>query len=127
MLRHSLESRLKLIEERLKRIEDILELSPTVVSFDWKEFNERDRRILEYLYSKGREGATTTEIAETLEFKNPETSGRTIVYRRLKRIERISRRIKGLPIVVYEMKKWLLNYDDFNFQLRKEVKKNDFP
>ena len=117
MLRKSLESRLKRIEERLKRIEDILELSPTIVSFDWKEFNERDKEILEYLYCKGREGATTTEIATNLRFPNPESSGRTIVYRRLKRIERISRRIKGLPIVIYEAKRWFLNYDDFDFKL----------
>jgi len=114
----ALESRLRRIEERLKRIEDTIELSPVVTTFDWKDFSDRDKEILKYLYQKGREGATTTEIAEELGFPNPETSGRTIAYRRLKRIERISRRIKGLPIVLYEMKRWSLNFQDFNFVIK---------
>jgi len=91
-------------------------MSPTVTSFDWKEFNERDQAILSYLYSKEQAGATTTEIAEKIGLKEPETSGRTIVYRRLKRIERISRRIKGTPIIYYDRKIWSLNYDAFQFK-----------
>lgn len=110
-----LEMRIKRIEARLKQIEDVLELSNTVSSFDWKEFSDKDQAILNFLLKKGREGATTTEIATELAFPNPETSGRTIVYTRLKRIERISRRIKGLPIVITERKRWYLNFDDFSF------------
>ena len=120
MSRRALERRLKLIEERLKRIEDELRLSPEIVSFNWKDFTERDKAILNYLLQKEREGATTTEIAEALGFPKPETSGRTIVYRRLKRIERVSRRIKGFPIVVYQSKRWMLNYDDFRFEMKSE-------
>jgi len=116
-----LERRVQRIEERLKRIEDVLELSPMVVSFDWKDFSDRDKAILNFLLSK-REGASTTEIAEALEFSEPETSGRTIVYTRLKRIERISKRLKGSPLVISERKRWYLNYDDFNFP---EVKKDE--
>lgn len=116
-----LERRIERIEERLKRIEDVLELSAMVVSFDWKDFSERDKTILKFLLEK-REGASTTEIAEGLAFSEPETSGRTIVYTRLKRIERISKRVKGLPLVISERKRWYLNYDDFNFP---EVKKDE--
>ena len=110
-----LEKRVQRIEERLKRIEDAMELSPMIMSFDWKDFTERDKGILNFLLEKGREGASTTEIAEKLEFEEPETSGRTIVYTRLKRIERISKRLKGAPLVISERKRWYLNYDDFNF------------
>ncbi len=120
----SLESRLKRIEDRLKRIGDILELSPTITTFEWKDFNERDKGILNYLLRKERQGATTFEIAEAISLNAPETSGRTIVYRRLKRIERISRRIKGISIVIPERKRWYLNYDDFQFHV-KEAKINE--
>ncbi len=104
-----------MVELRLKRIEDIMELSDVVSSFDWKDFSDKDKAILNFLLKKERAGATTTEIATELDFPNPETSGRTIVYTRLKRISRISTRIKGLPIVITERKRWYLNFDDFNF------------
>jgi len=119
-----LERRLRRIEDRLKRIEDTLELSETITSFEWKDFSERDKAILHTLLEKGREGASTTEIANALNLEAPETGGRTIVYTRLKRVERISRRIKGTPIVICERKRWYLNYDDFDFP---EVKKNERP
>jgi len=118
----NVERRFKRIEERLKRVEDLLELSATVVSFEWKEFSERDRAILNALLEKGREGASTTEIALRINLNEPETSGRTIVYTRLRRIERISRRLKGFPLVIVERKRWYLNYDDFSFP---ETKKDE--
>jgi len=86
-----------------------------VASFDWKDFSDRDKAILDTLLRKGREGSTTTEIAKELNLPEPETSGRTIVYVRLKRIERISKHIKGISIVVPERKRWYLNYTDFSF------------
>ena len=106
---------MKNLENRVKRIEDELSLSPTIVGFDWAGFSERDKSILEYLLQKGREGDTTTNIAEALEFKDPEFAGRVKIYRSLKRIERISRKLKGLPIVIYERKKWSLAFDDYQF------------
>jgi len=115
-----LEKSIERLHARLKRVEEVLELSDTIVSFDWKEFSERDRAILKALLRKGPEGATTTELALELDLPEPETSGRTIVYTRLKRIERISKRIKGLPIVVSERKRWYLNYTDFSFPQAKE-------
>lgn len=115
-----LEERVKNLESRVKRIEDQLELSPAVVSFDWTEFSDRDKAILNFLLGKDRAGGTTTEIAQGLEMSEPETSGRVKVYRRLKRIERVSRKLKGLPIVNYERKKWSLNFDDFQFHVKEE-------
>lgn len=111
-----MEKRLERLEARVKRIERELELGGVVVSFDgWTDFTERDKAILNTLLQKNRKGATTTEIAETIGLEAPETSGRTIVYTRLKRIARISNRLKGAPIVVSERKRWYLNYDEFDF------------
>jgi len=117
-----LEIRVQRIEEKLRRIEDVLELGDIVTTFDWKDFSLLDKSVLDKLLEKGREGSTTTEIAKELNLKEPETSGRTIIYTRLKRIERISRRIKGIPIIVSERKRWYLNYEDFRFP---EVKKDE--
>ena len=117
-----LEIRVQRIEEKLRRIEDVLELGDNVTTFDWKDFSLLDKSVLDKLLEKGREGSTTTEIAKELNLKEPETSGRTIIYTRLKRIERISRRIKGIPIIVSERKRWYLNYEDFRFP---EVKKDE--
>jgi len=120
-----LEKRLKSIEERLKRIEKELEFGGLIISsFDWKDFTDRDKAILNYLLQRGREGATSTEIAEAIGMDSPESGGRTIVYTKLRRIERISKRLKGQPIVVNERKRWFLNYDEFDFP---EVKKTDEP
>lgn len=116
------EAELKNLKERVKRIEDELQLSPTVTSFDWKQFNDRDKSILMVLLKKEREGATTTEIAEILEMEPVETSGRVKVYRSLRRIERLSRKLKGFPIVVYEKRKWSLNYQDWQFHIKIDSK-----
>jgi predicted Zn-ribbon and HTH transcriptional regulator len=122
MVAKKLEAKIQRIEEKLKRIEDVLELGDIVTTFDWKDFSVLDKSILDKLLEKGREGSTTTEIAQELNLNEPETSGRTIIYTRLKRIERISRRIKGIPIIVPERKRWYLNYEDFRFP---EVKKDE--
>jgi hypothetical protein len=116
----TIEKRFKKIEERLKRIEDELELSPAVTSFDWKEFSEEDKKILGILLAKERLGATTTEISEEMGHSDPEGSGRVLVYRKLKRIERVSKRVKGFPIVTSNGRRWSLNYDDFHFHMETE-------
>lgn len=107
--------RLKNLENRVKRIEDELALSPTVTSFDWAGFHDRDKAILKFLLQKERAGETTTNIADALGFPDPEGAGRVKVYRSLRRVERVSRKLKGFPIVVYETRKWSLNYDDYQF------------
>ena len=113
-----MEKQLDLLNRRLKKIEEILELTDTIASFDWEGFTERDKAILMHLYKVGGKGATTIELAKALGLNKPETSGRTIVYRRLKRIQQISKRLKGLPIIIEERKKWYLNTDDFTFNIK---------
>jgi len=113
----AIENRFKNIEARLKRAEDILEISNTVTSFNWKGFTERDIAILKVLYQKMKTGANSVELAIILNLKSPQKSGRTIIYRRLRRIEAITRREKGQPIVIQERKKWYLNMDEYQFKI----------
>lgn len=105
------------LDDRVKRIERELELADVVTTFNWKDFTERDKRILSALLKHGRRGATTTQIARELEIPRPETVGRAIAYRRLKRIAYVSRRLKGFPIVVCEKKVWSLNFRNFTFHV----------
>jgi len=113
----AIENRFKNIEARLKRAEDILEISNTVTSFNWKGFTERDIAILKVLYQKMKTGASSVELAIILNLKSTQKSGRTIIYRRLRRIEAITRREKGQRIVIQERKKWYLNMDEYQFKI----------
>uniref|UniRef100_A0A6M3ID44 Uncharacterized protein n=1 Tax=viral metagenome TaxID=1070528 RepID=A0A6M3ID44_9ZZZZ len=113
--------KIKLIEKRLKRIEEMIDLLPTVTSFDLKQLELIDKKILNVLHVKGTDGATTTEIADNLGYEDPEGSGRVTVYRRLKRIERVTSRAKGLPFVITESRRWFLNFDDYDFRIKDDV------
>lgn len=114
-----LDKRLKLVEKRVKRISKALELSPAIYPLAWKKLTELDRGIVRVLIQAGREGKSTTEIAQALNLNNPSVSGRVVVYNRLKRIERMSDRLKGAPYVISSQKKWSMNWDDYKF-LREE-------
>lgn len=117
------ERQINRLEKRVKQIEDILELSPAVTSFNWKQFMPIDKKILVSLLNK-REGATTTELADELGFSDPVGSGRVIVYRRLKRIERVTARAKSFSFVITANRRWFLNFDDYNFQVKdSDIKK----
>jgi len=116
-------SRLESIEARLRRVERILEPHPSIVSFDWKDFTDRDELLLNTLLQKGRKGLTTPKLARAIGLKKPETSGRSIVYRRLRQIERVSKRLKGSSIVIYNKKRWSLNFDEFSFHIKEEEEK----
>ena len=121
-----IDARLKNLEGRVKRCEDLLELSPSIASFDWEGFSPRDKDILNVLLQKGHAGETSTKISEILNMVAPETSGRVKVYRSLKRIERISRKLRSYPIVLYERKKWSLNYDDWQFNIKTALGENKY-
>lgn len=123
MASRTVDVKIKRLERRVKRLEDVMEISPMLTTFDWEEFNIRDKAILKILLEKGRRGVTTTVIATELDFPEPEKTGRVIVYRRLKRMERISKRIKGFPIISCDRKKWSLNYDEFKFDIDVEKQK----
>lgn len=107
------------LKKQVKEIQQILEMAPVINDFDWVEFNERDKQILNQLHVSGKDGATTTFLAQVLGLHHPDKSGRTIIYRRLKRIEKISRFRKGQPIVKPSFKKWYLNFDEYQFTMEK--------
>jgi DNA-binding NarL/FixJ family response regulator len=112
------------IKRRLKKVEEVLELTPIIKDFEWKQrdkdgkevdvFTERQRAILNALY-KYKEGLTTTEIAKEIGLHDPETTGRVLILRAIKKIKLQSKRIKGSPIITKIGRKWLLNYDEFSF------------
>ena len=114
-----LERRIERLEREVKKIFDALALSKVVNPIEWKDISDLDKKIIKFLHKKKYDGATTTEIAKAVGLKDPESYGRTTVWRRLKRIEYISRRIEGSPIVVVERKRWRLNYDEFDFGIPK--------
>ena len=117
-----LETQVKSIDKRVRKIEAGLELLPVVTSFqEWTSLMERDKKILYSLHKYGLEGTNTLQLAKDLGLNNPETSGRTIILRRLYRIQKVSLQLKGMPLVVRVSKKWRLNFDDYVFRL--EVQK----
>lgn len=81
------------IRRRLKKVEEILELTPIIKDFQWKQkgkdgkevyvFTERERAILNTLY-KYKEGLTTTEIAKEIGLHDPETTGRVLILRSIR-------------------------------------------
>jgi hypothetical protein len=110
-----LEKRVRRVEKEIKNIKEVLELAPVVNPLRWDIFTDLEKAIIQYLLDKKFEGATTTEMARKLNLPSPEGSGRVIVWRRLRRIQRLSKRKKGVPIVVYESKRWFMNYEEFSF------------
>lgn len=112
----NLEEKVNRLRREVKKIMDVLELSPTVDPLDWKDFTELDKGIIKHLLEKKYAGDTTTGIAEAIGLDKPTSTGRVIVWRRLKRIQRISNRIKGAPIVLIDKKRWFMNYDEFTYK-----------
>jgi len=113
-----LELEVRSLKKRLSRVEADLEYLPTITSFDkWTTLTLRDREMLEILYDYGVEGASTLDLAKKMEMHKPETSGRTIVGRRLKRIREVSINLKGNPLVVAVGRKHALNFEDYKIEL----------
>ena len=110
-----IEDRMERLEKEMKKVKEILELSPITDPLSWEILTEEEKRIVEYLLKKKFEGATTTEIAEALNMDSPTKSGRVIIWRRLKRVQRISKRSQGAPLVICEGKRWFMNYDQYSF------------
>lgn len=109
-----------LLKKRVKEIMKLLEMVPIVAPWEWESFLEKDKAILKVLVKAGREGLTTTDIAKALSLESPEGSGRVMVYKRLKRITKISERMKGTSIVLSDGRRWVMNFDDYEFAQVKE-------
>lgn len=111
----TLERRVQLLEKRMAEVMKVLEMAPIVAPWEWTMFSEKDRPILKVLVKAGRKGLTTTSIAKILGLENPEGSGRVTVYKALKRVAKKSERLKGLPIVLSDGRRWTMNFDDYQF------------
>lgn len=110
-----LEKEVKWTRRKVKKIAEHLEFADNLNPLSLPDLLERDKEILSALLPKSREGASTTELARELNYHLPKTSGRTIIYRRLRYIAKISQRKKGFPIIVKIGRKWAMNFDDFSF------------
>jgi hypothetical protein len=110
-----IKERLSKLERDMKRVKEILELSTPLNVFEWPELNELDKKIIRFLYKKKL--ATTTEIAAGMDLYNPERVGRVIVWKRLKRIVKISQAKEGNSLLVKIGRKWALNFEDFTIAL----------
>jgi len=111
----TMEQRVAFLEKRVKEIMKFLAMVPIVAPWEWESFSEQDKAILKVLVRAGRGGLTTTGIAKALGLESPEGSGRVMVYKRLKRITKISERMKGAPLVLPDGRQWIMNWDDYDF------------
>jgi hypothetical protein len=112
------------LKQRVKTIEAFLELTPIITTFEWKwnpKFPLSEQRIKLCLCSlyNHPEGLTTTQIAKEIGLPYPQASGRTIVSRQLSTIEKVSKRLKGVSIIMHVGKYWKLNTVDFAFKIEK--------
>lgn len=110
-----LEKEMRWVRRKVKLLVEFLEFADNINPLSFKELLNRDKEIIKALLAKGREGASTTELAVELNYLSPKTSGRTIIYRRLKRIAKISQQRRGFPMVVKVGRKWMMNFNDFSF------------
>lgn len=110
-----LEKEVRWVRRKMKRVAEQLELADNLNPLSLPDLLPRDHEIIKVLMASGRDGLSTTGIAKSLNYNLPETSGRTIVYRRLRRIAKISQRKKGFPILIRAGRQWRMNFDDFSF------------
>lgn len=115
-----LKERVTRLEKWRRRISEEFALLPMPINplgKDWKHFDSLDREILQFLLSNNKP-FSTVEIGKKLKVH------RTKIWRRMKKIQRASLKIKGDSIVVYDpsSKKWDLNKEEFEFkQLEEKV------
>ena len=108
----------KRLERKVKRIEDVLALLPESIDpLTWTSLDQLDKEILNMLLHKGA-AYSTSEIAEQLKDVH-----RTKVWRRMKKISKLSRKLKGDTIVLFDpsSKKWSMNVEEFDFKQLEET------
>jgi len=110
-----LKERVSRLEKSVRKIRDDLAILPEAIDplnkNSWKHFDSLDREILQFLLSNNKP-FSTVEIGKKLSVH------RTKIWRRMKKIQRVSLKIKGDSIVVYDpsSKKWDLNKEEFEFK-----------
>ena len=110
-----LKERVSRLEKSVRRIREELAILPETVDplnpKSWKYFDDLDRQILTLLL-QGKP-LSTVEVAHKIGKVH-----RTKIWRRLKKIYRVSQRSKGDSIVVFDpsSKKWMMNTEEFEFK-----------
>jgi len=108
-----LKERVTRLERWRRRVSEELAILPETIDplgKQWKHFDVLDRDILELLLSDTP--YSTVEIGNKLRVH------RTKVWRRMKKIKRVSEKIKGNSIIVFNpsTKQWSLNTEEFEFK-----------
>lgn len=100
----------------MKKVKDILELSPVIDPLNWKkDLSDLDLQILLNLLAAGYAGMQTPDLARVCNLQDPGKSGRVTIWHRLKKIQKISYRLKGDCIVLLERRRWRMNWENFTF------------
>jgi len=113
-----LQERVNRLERWRREVDKLLFIMPESIDplKNWDSLDALDKSILKILLHPAT-ALSTSEISSRL-------SGihRTKVWRRLKKVKRISRKIKGDSIVIYDpsSKKWSMNTETFEFKGMKE-------
>jgi len=108
-----LRERLTRLERWRHRVDDVLALLPESIDpLTWKGLDYLDKAILQLLLTTNKP-YSTSEMAHKIRNVH-----RTKVWRHMKRIQRLSKKLKGDFIVVFDpsSKKWSLNTEEFTFK-----------
>ena len=108
-----LEIRVQRMSAEIKAIKSRIAMLPQLVNpLTWENFDDTDRKILEILLNSEDNYVRASEISAKLALN------RVKVWRHLKRIVRISKKQKGIPMVIYDpsLKAWSMNRDEYEFQ-----------
>ena len=113
-----LKERVTRLERWRRRVDDVMALLPESIDpLTWKVIDDLDKEILNLLLHKGV-ALSTSELADKLKGVH-----RTKVWRRMKKISKASKKLKGDSIVVFDpsSKKWSMNVEEFDFKQLEEA------
>ena len=113
------------VKKQLKKIMIFLEMASPVNPLNWEIFREDEKKIIEKLMSTAPAGLSTMQMGKILNIENSE-SARVMAWRRVRQIEKKSKALKGIPIVVYEEGVWSLNTVDYTFIIPGKEKVDGF-
>ena len=111
------EERLARLERWRRRVDDVLALLPeTIDPLTWKSLDSLDKEILSLLLHPSI-AYSTQEISNKIPGVH-----RTKVWRRMKKIRKTSKKLKGDSIIVFDpsSKKWSMNTEEFDFKQLEE-------
>lgn len=114
-----LEKTVTTLRKEVKLIKEQLGFLPPLLSpLEWESLDILDKKILKLLLKKKGNFISTVRLGAILH------QHRGKIWRHLKKIEHVSARMKGEPIVVYypSRKAWGMNWDEYEFKVPKEEK-----